>query len=344
MTPGAPASLLPSLRGVAFVCPRCGGDLEVFADGYFCAPCRARYPLLAGIPDFRVFADPNLSAEEDRDRTGKILEAMDSLPFPALLEYYWSLSDITPPALSRRFVASALRGKDRARRLLSLVERSERPPLETVLEVGSGSGNFLAAAAGVFPRVVATDIAMRWLHLSRRRMRDEGLPEPALVCCCAEALPFPGGSFDGAFSIGTLEFLRDPGRFFTECERVLVPGGSLFVATANRFSIAPQPHAALWGVGYLPRRWQARYVRWRRKASFENVRLLSRREIDRLAAGFSRREFALPEIGPGEVRALPLPLRLAAGLYGRIRRRRGLAKPLAAIVPEWNIRLRKRIK
>jgi len=267
---------------------------------------------------------------------------MDRLSFSELLEYYWSLSDITPVPLRERFVQSALRGTDRARRLLSLVEESDRRRLKTVLEVGSGTGNFLAASAGFFPRVVATDIAMRWLHVSRRRMRDEGLPEPALVCCCAEALPFPDAFFDGAFSIATLEFAREPSRVLAECARVLAGGGSLFTSTVNRFSLASQPYAVLWGVGYLPRRWQAGYVRWRRKASFENVRLLSRGEIDRLASpSFARRRFVLPEITAEEAGALSLPLRLAARLYRRIRRWRPLERPLAAIVPEWNIRLEK---
>ena len=49
----------------------------------------------------------------------------------------------------------------------------------------------------------------------------------------------------------------------------------------------------------------------------------------------------LPEITAEEAGALSLPLRLAARLYRRIRRWRILARPLAAIVPEWNIRLEK---
>lgn len=342
MTAGAPASLLSSLSGLPFVCPRCRGPLEVSGEAYRCAPCGALYPLFAGIPDFRVFPDPYLSVAEDRARAQIVLEAIDRLSFPELLEHYWSFSDITPEPLRRRFVQSAMRGRERARRLLSLAGSEERRQWKKTVEIGSGTGNLLAASAGLFPRVVGTDIAMRWLHLSRRRLRDEGLPEPALVCCCAEALPFPDGFFDAAFSIATLEFARDPREFFSECARVLAPGGAFLVSTVNRFSLAPQPYAALWGVGYLPRRWQAPYVRWRRRASFENVRLRSRGEIERLAASaFPTREFHLPEIGSEEASSLPFPLRLAARLYGKLRRSRALARPLAAVVPEWNIRLRK---
>jgi hypothetical protein len=56
----------------------------------------------------------------------------------------------------------------------------------------------------------------------------------------------------------------------------------MHVNTVNRFSLAREPHVYLWGVGFLPRRWQAPYVRWRRDASFENIGLLSYRELRRL--------------------------------------------------------------
>src|SRR5262249_19738206 len=159
----------------------------------------------------------------------------------------------------QKFVQSALRGVARARRVLQLLgDGTFRRPVVTrrVVEVGSGTGNFLAAAAGRYERVVGTDIAMRWLHVSRRRFRDLGLPEPPLICCCGEYLPFPDGSFDLAVSCATLEFTREPGRVLAECARTLATGGAVYLNTANRFSLATDPYTYLWGVGYLPRRWQ----------------------------------------------------------------------------------------
>ena len=103
-----PASLIPSLRNIEFVCPICRGALKTIGESYFCQPCEKAYPLMAGIPDFRVLTDPYLTFEEDRARTEIVLSAIDRYELEPLLEYYWSFSDITPPALRTKFVRSAL--------------------------------------------------------------------------------------------------------------------------------------------------------------------------------------------------------------------------------------------
>ncbi len=348
MSGGDPPGLLPALQEIPFVCPLCRGALETDAAGYRCAPCGRAYPLHAGIPDFRVFPDPYLSVEEDRERTDRILESLDSLSFPELLARYWSWSDVTPPILREKFVETALRGEERARRLLAVASAGDPPQTagrapRTVLEIGSGTGNLLAAAAqGTGDKVIGTDIAMRWLHLSRRRLRDRGMPEPALICCCAEYLPFPDGFFAAAFSMATLEFAREPERFFAEAARVLEDGGRLLVNTVNRFSLAAEPHVFLRGVGFLPRRWQARYVRWRANASFGNIRLLSRHEVERFAAPhFAKRTFFLPRISPETIAQLPPSRRTEARLYAAASQlpvARGL---LGWFGPEWDIVLEK---
>lgn len=339
-----PASLLGSLRGVPFVCPLCRGALDVADDAYGCGPCRRSFPLHGGIPDFRVFPDPYLDFEEDRSRTEKVLAALDQYALEPLLEYYWSLSDITPPLLRARFVRNALLGEARARRVLGVPEDGTfRRPVAArrVLEVGSGTGNFLVAAAPHYEQVIGTDIAMRWLHLSRRRCRDAGLSEPALVCCCAEHLPFPDGFFDLAVTCSTLEFTRDPGRVFAECARTLTDDGCLFVNTVNRFSVAADPYAYLWGVGFLPRAWQAGYVRRRRQASYE-VRLLSLRELTRLAGRhFATQEIALPDIDDDSLKQLPARARLQVKVYRLLKRLPLVRQALLWVGPQWDVLLGK---
>ncbi|HKA35551.1 MAG TPA: class I SAM-dependent methyltransferase, partial [Thermoanaerobaculia bacterium] len=239
---------------------------------------------------------------------------------------------------------SALRGEDRAGRLLSVSAEAGLPDpgRATVLDIGSGTGNLLAAVSGRFEHAVGVDIAMRWLHLSRRRFRDRGLPEPALVCCCAEALPFPNAYFDSAFSLGTLEFARIPEMLLEQTARVLKPGGFFFLNTVNRFSAAPEPHVNLLGVGYLPRAWQAPYVRWRRRASFEHIVLRSRGELDRLLTpNFASREIRLPLLSDGDLAGFSPARRAAAKIY-RVASRLSLFKnALRWIVPEWDVVLRK---
>ena len=42
------------------------------------------------------------------------------------------------------------------------------------------------------------------------------------------------------------------------------PGGRAFFTANNRYAPLLEPQMRLWGVGYLPRPWQRRYVAWRR--------------------------------------------------------------------------------
>jgi ubiquinone/menaquinone biosynthesis C-methylase UbiE/uncharacterized protein YbaR (Trm112 family) len=343
----ADCSQIGSLQNLPLVCPLCHGELGIEPHGYKCQPCAKHFPIHDGIPDFRVFPDPFLDFEEDRHRTETVLRAINDLELPALLEHYWSHSDITPPPLRVKYIRSALRGEARARSTLTTLNRiaSASPPLtkpHRVLEIGSGTGNFLQLAAAQYPAVVGADIGMRWLHLSRRRFMDAGLPAPPLVCCCAEFLPFPRGAFTMAVCHSTLEFTREPGRCFTEAARVLDNRGVFYVNTVNRYSLARNPYAHVWGVGYLPRAWQAAYVRWRCQASYEHVRLLSLFEVMRLArANFPRVEVALPDIDEAALRQLPRLIRWQIMAYRIWKRVPVFRTALKWIAPQWELLLHK---
>lgn len=342
---GYPPDILPSLRGVDFVCPICRGELAIDQNGYRCAACERNYPLHAGIPDFRVFPDPYLDFNQDFDRTEIVLAGLTKYCLEELLEYYWSFSDITPAALRSVFIRSALLGGERARHTVERFGdgtfKAEIAP-RTVLEIGSGTGNFLVAANEKYDRVIGIDIAMRWLHVSRRRFMDHGLPEPALVCCCAEFLPFADNSFDLVTSTSTLEFVNDQQAAISECSRVVTDSGSVHISTVNRFSLAADPYAHLWGVGFLPRGWQARYVR-RRNGSTYRAKTLSYGELLRIAdRSFSYRETALPDVDSSILEKLPPAARLKVHVYRFLKSVPGFNLLLKYFGPGWDIILQKK--
>lgn len=325
------------------MCPECRGRLRENAQGADCAACGRRYARHHGILDLRVFPDPYLGLDEDRARADRVVEVLDRLALPELLEHYWSLSASTPPSMRPGFVRSALRAPMRARRVLDRMEADGLPlPRSRVLEIGSGTGAFLAEAGRHLREVTGLDIALRWLHVSRRRFRDRGQVPPPLVCACAEGLPFEDETFDAVVILGTLEFVRDVDRVFVECARVLRRGGRAYLTTANRHTLGPQPHVRLWGVGWLPRARQAAYVRWRGRGDFENVRVLSFRELDRLAARHFRDRRIEPAEVPEELRAeLSGPERLGAAVYGALAAQRLFRPALRRVAPEWDVTLTK---
>lgn len=339
-----PANLLPSLHCVKFVCPLCRGQLATFPDAYYCSFCEKKYILHDGIPDFRVFPDPFLSLEEDRKRTEIVLAALGKYDLKRLLEHYWSFSDITPANLRPNFVRSAMLGEERARHSLEVIDKNlENAPEMVVLEIGCGTGNFLASASERYKQIIGIDIAMRWLHVSRRRFMDQGIPVPPLVCCCAEFLPFSNESFDLIVASSTLEFVGDQQKTLTESARVLKKNGALYINTVNRFSIGRNPYAYLYGVGFLPSKWQAGYVRRRRGASYENVKLLSLGAIKRLVKNnYIIGKLALPDVNPLVLNEFSPAIRLQIKIYRALKKIPGFRSLLKRFGPGWDIFLRKR--
>jgi SAM-dependent methyltransferase len=106
-----------------------------------------------------------------------------------------------------------------------------------------------------------------------------------LICANAEYLPLAKGAFGCVIANDLLEHVVDPAGVLAECRRVMAPGGHCYLAINNRYSLAPEPHVQVWGVGLLARGLQAPYVQATRGHSYRNVSLLSGCELRRLAEG-----------------------------------------------------------
>jgi ubiquinone/menaquinone biosynthesis C-methylase UbiE len=99
----------------------------------------------------------------------------------------------------------------------------------TVLEVGCGTGAWLAelAAAGVV--VAGAEPAAEMLRRAASRVQGD------LRQASAEALPWANASFDVVLFINSLHHTKDPQLAFAEAFRVLRPGGTIL-------SIGLDPH------------------------------------------------------------------------------------------------------
>ena len=103
------------------------------------------------------------------------------------------------------------------------------------------------------------------------------------------------------------------------------------MTTPNRFSAAAESHVGVWGVGWLWRRWQERYVAPRTRIPYEYVRLLCYGEIRRL--------FAIETNIAADVSVAPVPLEDVQ----RMNRRRALLaraynKLVASTLTAWIFR------
>ncbi|HUG37725.1 MAG TPA: methyltransferase domain-containing protein, partial [Candidatus Limnocylindrales bacterium] len=235
---------------VGFCCPSCRGPLASHSAGYDCRGCQRRYPIVGGIPDFRLFPDPYISFEDEHDKARRLSEEAARVSFEALVRFYWDITPDVPRPMAERFIHYAVTGEERAGPCLATMDAQVggRWTGARCLEVGCGTGGFLAAAQEQFGALVGADIALRWLVVARKRLAAARNPI-LLVCCSAEKLPFPDGTFDAVVGLHVLEHAADPQAILCETVRTLTADGWCYFSTPNRFSLGPEPSVRVWGVG-----------------------------------------------------------------------------------------------
>ncbi|MBQ0816162.1 MAG: methyltransferase domain-containing protein [Marinobacter sp.] len=265
-------------------CPTCHSSLDLVDTDLRCKSCQVRYPVIHDIPDLRVTLECWIDLDEDRERAR---EAADRVARDGLES-------------AIRHIFRSSRGMDekkadyRTRQVLAGVEKCQsqcsdwlQPALEAngvILEIGCGPGQLLAAAATRNCEVAGVDVSMEWLVIARHLIEHYG-GSPKLAAGFAERLPIADGSVAAIVSLDVIEHVGDQNAYVNELRRVLRPGGFFALSTPNRYSLSPEPHVNVWGVGYLPRSLQARYVKFVRNQSYTFTRLLSVRDTKRLFSG-----------------------------------------------------------
>ncbi|HEY2378242.1 MAG TPA: class I SAM-dependent methyltransferase [Gemmatimonadaceae bacterium] len=119
--------------------------------------------------------------------------------------------------------------------------RTTRSPV--VLEVGCGTGHWLAVAASASSLVTGVDRSWEMLRRARR-----AAPRALIVHGTAEQLPWASQSMDRVFCINAFHHFADKAAFLRECRRVLRPGGAFL-------TVAIDPHIATdkwWIYDYFP--------------------------------------------------------------------------------------------
>lgn len=97
----------------------------------------------------------------------------------------------------------------------------------TLLDAGCGGGRAMALVAEAGYQVTGVDISLGALGKARTRSRQANVVAGAVD----STLPFADRSFDAALSCEVIEHLLDVPRFLSELNRVLRPGGRVFLST-----------------------------------------------------------------------------------------------------------------
>jgi ubiquinone/menaquinone biosynthesis C-methylase UbiE len=155
------------------------------------------------------------SAEERQARLQREIEHHRSIADRAEIIWTWD----TPS------------GRERARRRSRLfVEKARLGPGSVALELGCGTGIFLAQVAASGARLRGLDLSPDLL--ARARARTAGLATVSLDCGNAEEMPYADGTFDAVYGSSVLHHL-DLERALREIFRVLRRGGRIVFAEPN---------------------------------------------------------------------------------------------------------------
>ncbi len=223
-----------------------------------CESCGQRWPVRFGIPDFRGLgsADPYLSADEDLRAAARLFERAQAGGFVDALESYYATNQLVPAAQARRFIAGMLAAEDRSRAVLAHWQRlaGSAMAIGSCVDLGCGTGPLLPALQVASAQVLGVDVGLRWLVLAGARLRERGIPV-RLVCAGATCVPLGDASVDLVASESLLENAPPAGDVLAESLRVLGPGGRLWLTTANRHSVGPDPHLGIPAGGWLPPAW-----------------------------------------------------------------------------------------
>lgn len=287
------------MERIPLACPECRTSLRTETDLLRCPSCERTYSQTLGIPNLcdsqievspveravvtelqKVF--PTASLEELNQR--RLSTYQDSLNIDeGLREHY---AEYTSSLCGR--------GQKFYRMFRDAVTEAFASPSPGVaMDLGCGTGAGLLPMAREFTHVVGLDVRMSSLIVAKKLIESHGISNVTLIQGSALSMPFPSLVFDYVTAINVLEHIFRPTAMLEEVRRILARGGAFAGDSRNRFDLLfPEPHAKLRWVGFLPRKWTAHYVRWRRGVRYETTHLLSYGDLRRaLTATFKPEEW-----------------------------------------------------
>lgn len=271
--------------GLPWCCPTCRGSLAQDDDTLFCGHCDIQYPLIAGIPDLRDASLVRPEHLEDRKRARQFAQNSAGWSLEEIIASYFTTRDYWTPAMAeqrvRRTLAApeAMRGEIRGWLAPAIAEIPDAPV--PFLDLGCGLGGLLSAAALEGRHGIGIDQSLHLLVGAKRMIEAHG-GQAVLAAAFGERLPLANATTAGVTMQDVFEHVDSKAVVLAQVQRVLAPGGTLALCVPNRFSLAAEPHVRVWGVGWLPRRWQRAYVHLRSKDPYTNTVLPSAWEIERL--------------------------------------------------------------
>lgn len=340
-SPGRPAG---QFRAMIWRCPLHHGLLAPLEGALIAECCGGRFPVVAGIPDLRVGHPDWLDHDKDRYQAETLSAAVPPEDVAGSVEWVFRQRPSWSETMVAHRTSQVLGASDRLRLESSQWLAPLMRDRDLLLDLGCGPG-MLLAAIGNRRRVAGLDVSLEWLIVAQRLARAAGV-EPDLAAGHAESLPLADESVGAVAALDVLEHVGDQASMLREIDRVLRPGGQLAAATPNRFSLAAEPHVHVWGVGFLSRAWQEKYVEWRTGLPYRFTKLHSWREVRALVTRHTglHVEIAPPPVPGCELDRFSPRRRVLATAYNHLLRRTTFRLLAREVGPFFHIHARKPVR
>jgi ubiquinone/menaquinone biosynthesis C-methylase UbiE len=165
------------------------------------------------------------------------------------------------------FIANrALRLHDHILDSTGLAEVLDEPVERRLLDVGCGGGQAVIMLQARYPhlRLAGIDLSDFMVERAQRNADKVGYAIQFEVAD-AQSLPYSDASFDVVYSFGSAKHWPEPIEGFSECWRVLKPGGHMLIAdaTSEVTSTQVQKFYSIAGFPDLLKKPVARLLQWR---------------------------------------------------------------------------------
>jgi 2-polyprenyl-6-hydroxyphenyl methylase/3-demethylubiquinone-9 3-methyltransferase len=106
-----------------------------------------------------------------------------------------------------------------------------------ILDIGCGGGILAESMARLGAAVRGIDVVEKNIRIASVHARQQGL-EIDYRACTAESLAAAGARYDVVLNMEVVEHVADLPAFMAACNRLVAPGGAMFIATINRTALA----------------------------------------------------------------------------------------------------------